>query len=154
MTDMIERFWEKIDKRRPDECWPWTGTLQSNRSGQLYGYFRAGKMVRVNRLMWRLHNQEEIPHGQVVRHTCDNTVCCNPAHLVIGTQKQNVSDRYERNRASHYRGEKHALSKLTEADVLEIRAALASGQSQRAIAAQFGISQFGVQYARDGWKHV
>ena len=34
MKSVEERFWEKVDRRGPDECWPWTA--YSDR----YGYFR------------------------------------------------------------------------------------------------------------------
>lgn len=37
---------------------------------------------------------------EVVRHTCDNTRCINPAHLLPGTQKDNMQDCIRRGRIS------------------------------------------------------
>lgn len=33
-----------------------------------------------------------IPAGMIVMHTCDNPPCCNPSHLVLGTQAENLAD--------------------------------------------------------------
>ena len=33
-----ERFWAKVDRRGPDECWIWTGSLSAGR----YGGFSSG----------------------------------------------------------------------------------------------------------------
>lgn len=58
--------------------------------------------------------------GKVVRHTCDNPRCINPVHLQLGTQADNVRDRQERGR--NVKGVASFQAKLTEADVLYIRA--------------------------------
>lgn len=60
-----------------------------------------------------------IPEGMVVRHKCDNTRCCNPDHLVVGTQTENVNDSRVRGRLA--RGEKHPKSILTDELVRRIR---------------------------------
>lgn len=56
-----------------------------------------------HRIAWTLgHNPNatrvEVPSGLLVRHTCDNPPCCNPAHLITGTQAQNTADMMERGR--------------------------------------------------------
>lgn len=60
----------------------------------------------------------EIPEGLVVRHKCDNSKCCNPLHLELGTREDNNHDRVQRNRSA--KGEHHGRAKLTEQKVLEI----------------------------------
>ncbi|QYC54112.1 HNH endonuclease [Mycobacterium phage Roksolana] len=40
----------------------------------------------------------DVPPGLVVRHKCDVPKCCNPDHLALGTQQQNVDDRTKRGR--------------------------------------------------------
>ena len=34
----------------------------------------------------------EIPKGLLVMHKCDTRACCNPDHLQLGTQKDNMAD--------------------------------------------------------------
>ncbi|MED4262025.1 HNH endonuclease signature motif containing protein [Priestia aryabhattai] len=57
-----------------------------------------------HRFMWSLWNKKEIPDGMVVRHKCDNSKCCNPHHLEIGTQYDNVQDAVKRGRRNPARG--------------------------------------------------
>lgn len=58
----------------------------------------------------------EIPKGMVIRHTCDNSKCCNLKHLVIGTPKDNTQDAIERNRFNA-KGQNNPSAKLTDDDV-------------------------------------
>ena len=59
-----------------------------------------------------------IPQGLVIRHTCDNKLCINPEHLILGTHADNVEDRVKRKRSAT--GEKNGRSKLTETEVIII----------------------------------
>ncbi len=88
-----ERFWAKVERREPHQCWPWKGCTEKS------GYGRAGKRERAHRIAYMLANGQ-IPAGAVVRHACDNPPCCNPAHLSIGSHGDNSRDSVERGR--HY----------------------------------------------------
>lgn len=88
-------FWPRVDVRGPEECWPWKGSR--TRGG--YGHAsREGKSVRAHRVAYQLA-KGLIPAGLVVRHKCDNPPCCNPAHLELGTHKQNKDDSIQRGRS-------------------------------------------------------
>lgn len=115
-----ERFYSKIAKTdNPDECWEWTGG--KNRSG--YGNFScSGKTYRANRLAYELATNTD-PGELFVLHSCDNRACCNPNHLWLGTNSDNMLDMYRKGRANFSRrtGDGHPESKLTAAQVQEIR---------------------------------
>lgn len=75
-----------------------------------------------------------------VLHKCDNPGCCNPGHLFLGTQADNVRDMEEKGRTRRQKGETNGQAKLTATNVREIRRRCASGKAQQVIANAFGIS--------------
>jgi len=75
------------------DCQNWTGALRDG-----YGVvWHKGHLVSAHRLAWELHNHE-IPKGVQVLHKCDNRKCINPAHLCIGSQKDNTQDAISKGR--------------------------------------------------------
>lgn len=79
----------------PSGCWEFQGFRHQSRAwkgGTGYGTmsYRC-RNWRTNRLAFHLA-KGPIPEGHVIRHTCDNQCCCNPDHLVSGTQKENIQD--------------------------------------------------------------
>lgn len=100
VPEMVERFLAKADRRDASGCWLWTGTTNASNGGMRYGMFRMRKkMVRANRASYMLF-KGEIPQGLVVRHTCDNTLCVNPQHLIVGTASDNQRDCRDRKRSA------------------------------------------------------
>ena len=99
-----EKSKASVVRGAPNDCWRWSGAYfrPSNESGP-YGRFCArSTSTPAHRAAYRFANGAIAP-GMVVRHTCDNPACCNPAHLVIGTHADNARDREERGRRSLYR---------------------------------------------------
>ena len=92
----LDRFWSKVDRRGPDECWPWAGCVSSDG----YGSFKLASyyVVTASRFALISHAQAE-PKGRHVLHRCDNPICCNPKHLRFGTIAQNARDRVRKGRA-------------------------------------------------------
>lgn len=138
-----QRFMEKIDVREPDECWPW---LASTRNG--YGQFNDGRspgMVYAHRVA--LMMVRRVPEDAHVLHHCDNKMCCNPRHMFIGGDQENVLDKIHKGRAA---------KKLTEELVREIRAYRAEGRPMSWIARRFGVSLTTVQVVinRQTWGWV
>lgn len=133
-------FWKRIEKT--DACWNWVG----EKDGGGYGRTRwEGKCHKAHRIAWRLL-RGKIPAGLFVLHHCDNRSCCNPEHLYLGTQADNMRDMVERKRRKGIGcGEKNGRSKLTQEQAEAICLLYAAGQmSQQKIANQFGVSQFAV----------
>lgn len=75
------------------ECIEGSGSLNNR------GYYQVmtdnGQML-AHRHVWEQAHGQRIPKGGVVRHTCDNKRCVNPAHLLLGTTSDNVRDAVER----------------------------------------------------------
>lgn len=103
----------------------------------------AGREYRAHRLAWESTHGTTVPPGMVVRHTCDNPPCCNPAHLALGTPAENTRDMIERGRAvrTPSPGERNGSAKLTVADVVQIRSDRLTGLSLSRLAAKYGISK-------------
>lgn len=99
---MSNRFLDKISIESPNGCWNWTGSRRNSGkySQAKYGSFRVGKTVqaahRVSYAYFNCIKLDELP--SVVMHTCDNTLCVNPAHLIGGTQHDNVRDKLAKRR--------------------------------------------------------
>lgn len=155
-----ERFWDKVAKAGPDECWDWKGARHTNG----YGFLRwdpthIGKYwIKAHRLSWEIDNGQEVPEGLCVLHHCDRPSCVNPRHLYIGTRAQNAKDRAVRRRGKehHQNGAANDNAKLTEAKVKAIAAMLDAGITQDAAAAVFGVSQTQVWRIanRVTWRHL
>lgn len=154
-----QRLWRHIERRGPDECWPWTGSTKIGGYGTLSRGGAAGKFVRAHRAVWEQFNgpipQSRDYHGAVVMHRCDNRACCNPTHLVLGTQAQNVRDMVAkgRNYVIRLRGESNPRARLT--DVL-VRLFRTSQKSCTELAREHGCcpSTVSLIRRRKTWRHL
>lgn len=137
MTD-DERFWSKVRIVNPEACWLWMASL--DRKG--YGGFRfRGKSAIASRVAWILTHGDP-PQGAHVLHHCDVPRCCNPRHLYLGTNKDNVADRERRGRrrTGYVPGEANGSHVLTNEDVREIRELHANGWTLVRLHERFGVS--------------
>lgn len=88
-----ERFLSNYIPEPNSGCWLWTGCIYEGRG---YGKCRWDtKNMSAHRASWIIHNGP-IPDGMFVLHKCDTKICINPNHLYLGTQSQNMFDRYSR----------------------------------------------------------
>lgn len=149
--DVAGRMREYTPVASTNACWEWTG---ARRKGYGVVSVQSSRNRDAHIVAWELANGRPVPSGMVIRHSCDNPPCVNPAHLLLGTHRDNVRDKVERDRQS--KGVDHGLSKLSAADVQAIRQLAARGVRQRRIADDFGISQSNVSLIanRKGWQHV
>jgi len=133
-----ERFWAKVEKRGPDECWEWTASVNTCGYGALGSGKRDGLLVLAHRLAWKLASGP-VPAGLCVCHTCDNRRCVNPTHLFLGTPADNMADMTAKGREA--RGESQGLAKLTNVDVRDIRTSFKNGIKQSVLARRFEVSR-------------
>jgi len=108
----LERFMQYVEKK-DNSCWLWIGCVDTDG----YGDFtcKEESSHRAHRVSWKLH-KGNIPEGLFVLHSCDIPSCVNPEHLFLGTHEDNIKDKIKKGRCIR------TLSKLTEQQVLEIRA--------------------------------
>lgn len=106
---VVERFWEKVERRGDDECWPWTGAKDRKGYGQ-FTFSQPKRRVTASRAAYEL-THEAIPAGLCVMHDCDNPPCCNPKHLRLGTIADNNRDMYEKGRGRGWGGRQFELAR-------------------------------------------
>lgn len=156
----LERFKAKVILRT-DGCHGWSGSHDKD------GYARfwvTGRTIHATRFLYETLHGPLAP-GQQACHSCDFTGCVNDDHLFAGTQQENIQDCWAKGRgvvnAQPQRGERNGNNKLTEAQVLEIRARYQPGiaphrspTSLRSLAEEYGVSKFAISYALKGWTHL
>jgi len=153
-------LWKFVTPGAVDECWLWRGTRYPSGYGQ--ALIRM-KRIGAHRLSWQLHFGP-IPDGMFVCHHCDTPACVNPAHLFLGTPKDNTQDMIakDRNRVTREaprntrRGERSNLAKANESQVRIIRVRFAAGETISAIARDIGLNRSTVKHIahRKTWKHI
>ena len=111
--------------------------------------------MQAHRAAWELVNGA-IPDGMCVLHKCDNPPCVRVEHLFLGTVYENNTDRANKGRNADHRGELSGTAKITELDVLDIRARHASGETKASITRDLGLSYMEVSrvISRERWAHV
>lgn len=151
--EVTARFRRRFVRRGATSCWLWIGCPT-----QSYGVISVnGRLLGAHRFAFALaYGGAEADRHEMIRHTCDNGRCVNPAHLVGGTHADNMRDKVARGRTARPQGVKHPNARLSEQNVRAIRRALARGESARAVAGRFGVSRSAVTAIgrRTRWVHL
>lgn len=116
----MNRLWDRVQMGAEDACWPWTGYCRPSGHGQIS--VNRGRLEGTHRLAWMLANGTDVPPRMYVCHHCDNPPCCNPAHLYVGTPKDNSQDAVDRGRSRGPRGLDNGNGRLTPEQVEMVRA--------------------------------
>lgn len=140
-----ERFWSKVDRSGgPDACWPWLAYRMASGHGLFGRSGRGTGMALAHRTAWEL-TIGAIPDGLFALHCCDNGWCCNPRHLFLGTQADNLADMRAKGRGNAPRGERHPKHKLTEDQVRAIRR---SPESNTTLSERYGVHPMSIRCIR------
>jgi hypothetical protein len=169
-ADLAKFIAQAGEPKTAGECWPWTAGKNPAGYGVVYigaSHLKGRKSMPVlaTRLSWTFANRKTIAKGLLICHHCDNPQCINPHHLYAGTPKDNVHDAINRGRLNPYdiaqcpkaKGEASGKSKLTEAQVVEIRARYAAGGiPMKDLAAEFSVCRHTILGVLNGrvWSHV
>ena len=122
-------LWDRVRIGTSTECWPYEGPRSED------GYGIVGRQGKAHRLAY-VERCGPIPEGMHVLHHCDTPPCCNPAHLFLGTNHDNVLDRHDKGRS--FLPSRRVLSSLGVATARKLRS---NGVIQQAIADQLGVSR-------------
>lgn len=135
MTELKDRFWEKVEQGDEDDCWEW----QAHCGPDGYGRIKVDGTARLaHRISMKLRG-EEVGESHVL-HQCDNPPCVNPNHLYLGDASDNMKDAYAR-------GRKEPVSvtpgaKVTPDEVEEIRSRYQTEDiTQAELGDEFGLCQ-------------
>lgn len=154
---LAERLDEKLDKS--GECWEFTGwrdSLGYGRIGHGKGRGRSTTPVMLaHRAAWEVANGP-IPDGMLVCHKCDNPPCCNPAHLFLGTSRDNAMDMRRKHRGYDSSGTNNNRTRLTEDQVRELRAIPYYRGLFTQKARELGVTPAAIRFAYRGinWKYL
>jgi hypothetical protein len=137
----LTRFMAKAKKSSETECWNWSASLTHDGYGR---FTYKGKQHLAHRF------SHEVFVGEVsadikVCHTCDNPACCNPKHLFLGTNADNLRDMANKGRSTH--GEKNPNRKLSKDQVIAI---VADTRKHRLIAEDYGVTRSQISYIKRG----
>lgn len=153
-----ERFANFYIENDKTGCWEWYKPIKAKPGYPALRMF--GKYWYAHRLCYYIY-KGDVPtrkSGMVVMHTCDNRTCVNPAHLKLGTQKENLRDAINKNRVPqltqwNYHGKGwRGNPRLTDEIKREIQSIRQNTQGKlrwgtvSGIAKKFNISERSVRY--------
>jgi hypothetical protein len=113
-------------------CWIW----ERSRTHGGYGHLGVGGKTRRAHQVFYEREYGPVPPGMELDHICRNHACVRPSHLEPVTHAVNM--------------QRGIRTKLTRAQVEEIRALAASGVAQRALARRFGVRHGQIQHILAG----
>lgn len=127
----MDRFWSKVDRKGPDDCWEWRGYCLKGHGRFLYD----GYVQYAHRVSWTLC-VGEIPDEKCVLHKCNNKPCVNPSHLYIGDYQDNAIDRSKAGT--------NPKMKMSADDVRLMRELFGMGTHYKALMWLFGVAESSV----------
>lgn len=139
--DELTRFLKYVSPLPLGSCWAWVGGFKGGGYGAFAMWSRGVVSERAHRASFIIF-RGEIPAGLCVLHHCDHRWCVNPQHLFLGTLADNVHDMFAKGRRPPVLGTQNGRSKLTTAQVEELRQKYATRKFRQAdLAEEYGVVQ-------------
>ncbi len=161
MKTYIEKTKERIFrtcKINENGCWIWQGYKCAPRnqygltSLAINGPKKKCLSHRAAYILWK----GVIPCDFFVLHSCDIPLCCNPAHLHLGTPQDNMDQMRQRGRKKPALGIKNRHAKLNDEIILKIRKLYSQGLNQSRLRKIFNLASSTISYIinRKTWRHI
>lgn len=130
-------------------CRLWVGARMPKGYGKLVV---DGKPMLAHRAAW-IEKHGPISAGLCVCHRCDTPACIEVDHLFLGTRRDNTQDMIAKGRQANVVGSTSPCAKLTDNEVLAIRA---DDRRHDLIGAQYDIHPATVSRikSRERWGHI
>lgn len=128
------RFLKKVKINPETGCWEWTATTDGRYGIFHYpGFYKGYRMAKAHHVSMFLFRNIEIEDGLEALHSCDNTICCNPEHLSVGTHQDNMIDMVKKAR------NRTGREKLAPEEIVEARRLRSEGWQVKDIALKFNL---------------
>lgn len=131
-----ERF-DRFTQRQPNGCLLWLRPVSGNPYGMMS--IASGVSRGPHHVSWFLATGR---WPERLRHMCDTPMCCEFEHLLEGSQQENMADKVARGRQA--KGEGHGMTKVSDADVVEMRKLRAAGWKLSELSERFNTCQSNV----------
>ncbi len=95
LEEVTETLKSKVSVNPYNQCWEWKNKLGKSGHGFINGRARTFLGEKTAHRASYVIFKGPIPNNMVVRHQCNNAKCCNPEHLILGTQRENMADKYQ-----------------------------------------------------------
>src|SRR6266516_3380961 len=96
-AETVAAYHARVHRRGPGVHWFWLGPISDSGAAKLrVRVGMGGAVIAAPVLGWQLSRGLLRPGKDgrlpVIRHTCDESACCNPSHWVLGAKKDNAAD--------------------------------------------------------------
>lgn len=153
LVALVDRFESKFVPEPNTGCWLWFAGGDSSGYGS---FLLDGRSLGAHRVSYMIYIGD-IPNNMHVLHKCDTRRCVNPDHLFLGTHKDNMEDRNNKNRQARLRGSFNGNSKLSAAQVLDIYARYNGKEfNTKSLSLEFGVDPSTIHLILKGrnWGHL
>lgn len=150
-------FWDKVDRKGPDECWLWKEEHYKDDDGYAHHQWKGKKRLG-HRIAYALANgidPLELDPELEAAHSCNVRHCCNPKHITMKDKLDNLRDRQITGTIA--RGENNGHAVLTEEQVIAIRVERNStGLAYAALAERYTVCKETIAAICQGrlWSHI